>query len=74
MAKHDPWCKWPQGRPCRSYSTDGTLLGAEIAHEMGTTDEDEILEMNDGQPSSKVVLTGMAAEQADWESEDASGW
>ena len=31
---HDPKCKWPQGPPCRKFSTDGTLLGAEIAHTM----------------------------------------
>lgn len=72
MSKHHPWCRWPEGRPCREFSTDGTYLGAQIAHTMGTTDEDAIREMaiNDQRNAARQGLTGMAEEQADWEAED----
>jgi hypothetical protein len=55
--------------PCREFSTDGTSLGAEIAHSMGTDSEAEIIRQGwiaedfNRQPD----LTGMTEEQADWE-------
>lgn len=64
--KHDPGCKWPKGRPCTKFSTDGTLLGAEIAHTMGTTDERKIAEG----AVTKSYLSGMEEEQADWEDDE----
>lgn len=72
MRQHDPSCKWPNGYPCRRFSTDGTALGAEIAHSMGTTSEREILVMR-GHPLEPDArggeMTGMPEEQADWEEE-----
>lgn len=62
---HDSWCKWPQGLPCRKFSTDGTLPGAEIAHTMGTMDEKEIQE-DDRAP----FLSDVDAEQADWDADE----
>lgn len=62
MSAHSPGCRWP-AEPCLEFSTDGTQLGAVIAHTMGTTSEAEITAM--GKPSAS--LTGMAEEQADWE-------
>ncbi len=62
------WFKLPE---CREFSTDGTRLGAEIAHEFGTTDEKEIERIGWAQ-EQKVALTGMPEEQADWEEE--SDW
>jgi hypothetical protein len=38
QAGHEPTCQWPLS-PCLKFSTDGTRLGAEIAHAMGTMDE-----------------------------------
>lgn len=67
MMDHDNWCRWPDGRPCRKFSTDGTRLGADIAHTMGTTSELEIIER---EANRKPELTGMDAEQADWEASD----
>lgn len=69
MSAHDPWCKWEQGgAPCRKFSTDGTLLGADIAHSMGTTDESKILEhFGVFHLNGERVLTGMDEEQEDWE-------
>lgn len=55
------------GRP----STDGTRIGAEIAEVMGTDDENEIIE-NAIRSHRQVLqdnLTGMDAEQADWDSD-----
>lgn len=55
-------CRWPFGQGCLSFSTDGTRLGAQIAHSMGTTDERAIVDMAKGE-----FFTDIAAEQADWE-------
>jgi hypothetical protein len=68
---HDSWCKWPAGPPCRSFSTDGTRLGADIAHTMGTTSEALIAQgkaPNDDQPP--VFISDVEAEQADWEADE----
>lgn len=73
---HHPSCKWPTGHPCRKFSTDGTRLGSQIAHEMGTTSEDEIQAMadKDAMAAGRAGLTGMSAEQDEWESEEGSAW
>jgi hypothetical protein len=74
---HDAGCKWERGgEPCRRFSTDGTRLGAQIAHTMGTDDEEVIRREgeNDDRNARKQGLTGMTEEQVDWEAEDASGW
>jgi hypothetical protein len=63
---HSPKCAWPDGEPCRDFSTDGTRLGAQIAHEMGTTDEREIAAMGRIMPP---FVSDVEAEQADWEEE-----
>jgi hypothetical protein len=72
MNDHDPWCKWPKGEPCRRFSTDGTRLGADIAHTMGTMDEQEIVRRGQTEfaGSTGSQLTGMPLEQADWESDE----
>jgi hypothetical protein len=73
MERHDPECDWDNGGyPCLQFSTDGTTLGAEIAHSMGTTSEREILAMRGGNPGIDITygeMTGMPEEQADWEEE-----
>lgn len=73
---HDEDCprkgKWFINPECRAFSTDGTALGADIAHTFGTTDEEAIRadELN----ARKQALTGMKEEQADWESDGADDW
>jgi len=65
MSGHDSWCRWPDGPPCRSFSTDGTRLGADIAHTMGTTSEEEIT------ASSHIPFSSdIQAEQADWDADE----
>lgn len=61
--KHAADCPWPRGDPCREFSTDGTWLGAHIAHSMGTTSEKDIAKLN----PPNGILTGMPEEQADWD-------
>lgn len=65
--RHDSGCKFPNGMPCRRFSTDGTLLGAYIAHTMNTTDEKEIARRGRLQPEFE---SDVDEEQADWESND----
>jgi hypothetical protein len=68
---HDPDCKWPFGEPCRKFSTDGTRLGADIAHAMGTTSEAIIAAgraPNDDTPPPFV--SDVDEEQADWEADE----
>ncbi len=60
-----PSCRWPAGDPCREFSTDGTRLGAHIAHTMGTANEAEIARMWKSGFESDVD-----AEQADWDSDE----
>lgn len=73
--KHDERCprsgKWYKDKECREFSTDGTAMGALIAHQMGTTSEEEIkaLEAAENRNASRQALTGMEEEQADWESD-----
>lgn len=66
--EHSADCAYPYGRSCLSFSTDGTRLGAKIAHAMGTTDEAEITRMGRGTFESDVE-----AEQADWEADECEG-
>ena len=70
MSDHDPWCKWPNGEPCRRFSTDGTRTGADIAHTMGTTSETAITAMGISDLHNSKHLTGMREEQADWEGDE----
>jgi hypothetical protein len=71
---HDSKCpksgKWYVSKECREFSTDGTGMGALIAHTFGTTDEAEIEEIGRQQNlrERQANLTGMTEEQADWES------
>jgi hypothetical protein len=77
---HDEDCprkgKWFINPECRAFSTDGTALGADIAHTFGTTDEEAIKAEvdNDELNAQKQVLTGMEEEQADWESDGTDDW
>lgn len=69
-ALHAPDCTWPLGQPCLKFSTDGTRLGAEIAHSMGTTSEVLIAQgkaPNDDDPPPFV--SDVDDEQADWEAD-----
>lgn len=64
VTEHDPECDWANGGfPCLQFSTDGTLLGAEIAHSMGTTSELEIIRTGES-----TFFSDVEAEQSDWES------
>jgi hypothetical protein len=73
--KHDDNCPkkngWYVNPECAAFSTDGTRLGAHIAHTMGTTSEEAIiykaLTNTDVAPDRDFPLTGMPEEQADWE-------
>ena len=74
--KHDEDCvrsgKWYREKECREFSTDGTEMGALIAHQMGTTDEEEIKAMvaAENRNAARQGLTGMKEEQADWEADE----
>jgi hypothetical protein len=74
--KHDEDCarsgKWYKAKECREFSTDGTAMGAVIAHTFGTTDEEEIQRIGDERDRSerRAALTGMEEEQADWEADE----
>lgn len=61
------WFKLPE---CREFSTDGTRMGADIAHEFGTTDEEEIKRIGWARHERDIPLTGMEEEQADWEADE----
>lgn len=69
ITEHEEGCTWPRGKACLLFSTDGTRLGAEIAHQMGTTSEQEILQRGreEVREENERRLTGMTEEQADWE-------
>lgn len=73
---HGPECVTPYVGECKEFSTDGTRLGADIAHQFRTTDEEEIKASDSLDPTDagKKHLTGMDAEQAEWESADSEGW
>lgn len=64
--------KWYDSKECREFSTDGTSMGALIAHQMGTMDEEEIKAIVDEESRNArdQPLTGMEEEQADWEEGD----
>lgn len=74
--RHDEDCarsgKWYKAKECREFSTDGTAMGAVIAHTFGTTDEEEIQRIGDERDWSerRAALTGMKEEQADWEADE----
>lgn len=70
--EHDPDCQWENGgRPCRRFSPDRTLLGAEIAHEQGTTSALKVIQK--AREESQQLPEGhegwMDEEQADWDEE-----
>lgn len=69
MTEHDRRCKWPEGRPCRKFSLDGTLLGAHIAHTMGaaTLEAQNAWVAQETERMRQGSLTGMTEEQAEWE-------
>ena len=64
--------KWYRSRDCQIFSTDGTEMGAFIAHQFGTTDEEEIKrrQQEEDRNERRQLLTGMEEEQADWESDE----
>lgn len=66
---HGPWCEHRDSAACRAFSTDGTRLGSVIAHEFGTTNEEEIIRRGTEEllAGGKRSLTGMDEEQAEWE-------
>jgi len=65
---HSPWCKWPNGPACRLFSTDGTAIGAEIAHSMGTTSDAEII-LSGMYERQSAFVSDVEEEQADWDEE-----
>lgn len=73
---HDELCEkkngWYVNPECADFSTDGTRLGAHIAHQMGTMSEEAIIyqALTDNERMKQEALTGMDEEQADWEEED----
>lgn len=70
--EHGDQCVRPLRGKCLKFSTDGTRLGADIAHEFGTTDEKEIAYRTPPESEREFPLTGMPEEQADWdEGEDS---
>lgn len=72
--KHNLQCPrfgcWFNSKECQRFSTDGTALGADIAHTYGTNDEDEIREIQRSETRDEWEqhLTGMGEEQREWES------
>ncbi len=64
--------KWFKLRECQKFSTDGTGMGAIIAHLYGTDSEEEICAIQDAEYRAEVraSLTGMDEEQADWEADE----
>jgi hypothetical protein len=70
---HDESCprkgKWYVSKDCREFSTDGTAMGAFIAHTFGTTDEDEIQRIGEERDKAErmALLTGVDEEQDDWD-------
>ena len=71
---HDDMCERSGNRyrakECREFSTDGTAMGALIAHSMGTTDEGEIKRQGLAELDNNRHLTGMEKEQADWDADE----
>lgn len=71
--KHGDQCersgKWYRRRECREFSTDGTAMGAAIAHLYGTDDGDtiEMIQEAECKWEQQKNLTGMEEEQAEWE-------
>lgn len=63
--------KWYKRQECREFSTDGTAMGATIAHMYGTTSEREIEIIQEWEERRErmALLTGMEEEQADWDAE-----
>lgn len=72
--KHNLQCPrssgWFKSKECQRFSTDGTALGADIAHTYGTTDEGEIRDIQRSREREdwEKHLTGMEEEQREWES------
>ena len=63
---------WYVSRECQEFSTDGSRMGAHIAHTMGTRSERAIIAdaIEEDYRRRQAALTGMDEEQADWESEN----
>ena len=66
--------KWYNSKECREFSTDGTAIGATIAHTFGTTDEEEIQRIGAQRDKAEreALLTGMDEEQDDWEEDEVA--
>lgn len=73
---HSDRCAWPHGLPCLNFSTDGTRLGAEIAHAMNLNREESIeaLVRWQDERDKRERLTGMPEEQADWDKDCECNW
>lgn len=70
---HGPFCREPYTGECKQFSTDGTRLGTDIAHQFGTTDEREIAHTDSIGTMAyhqRHSMTGMSAEQREWEGYD----
>lgn len=71
---HDGRCersgRWYKLKECNEFSTDGTGMGAIVAHLYRTKSDREIAEIQRQERLRErdAALTGMAEEQADWES------
>jgi hypothetical protein len=77
--EHGEHCPTPLRGACLKYSTDGSRLGAEIAHTMGTTSEREIIDDADLGTAASLARRydeedNMSDEQREWESEDGGAW
>lgn len=69
--EHGTDCPRPLADDCLQFSTDGTRLGAYIAHQMGTTSEEAIIAdaLERERREREENLTGMDEEEADWNCE-----
>lgn len=69
VTHHGPNCPRPYKGKCLKFSTDGTRLGVDIAHTMGTDDEEAItargLKYSDIERD--IPLGQVDEEQRDWE-------
>ena len=69
---HKYTARQPERKECREFSTDGTGMGARIAHLYGTKDDHVIEKIQEAEHRAEVLanLTGMDEEQRDWECVD----
>ena len=63
---------WYKRKECRAFSTDGTGMGARVAHLYGTNDDSVIEKIQEAERRAEIQakLTGMDEEQRDWECVD----